>query len=96
MTRLELFTGMDGLPRWYSGKDHACQCRRRKRHRFDPWARKIPRSNSNGQRSWWATIHGVTESDTTEHTHNRSGHSRCPTTVGPSGVAIEGGVSLPW
>ena len=25
-----------------SGKEPACQCRRHKRHRFDPWVRKIP------------------------------------------------------
>ena len=31
-----------GLPRWYSGKEYACQCRRPKRLRFDPWVRKIP------------------------------------------------------
>ena len=28
-----------GLPWWLSGKASACQCRR---HRFDPWSRKIP------------------------------------------------------
>ena len=28
-----------GLPRWLSGKEHACQCRRRD---FNPWVRKIP------------------------------------------------------
>ena len=28
-----------GLPWWISGKEFACQCRR---HRFDPWVRKIP------------------------------------------------------
>ena len=28
-----------GLPWWLSGKESACQCRR---HRFDPWVRKIP------------------------------------------------------
>ena len=28
-----------GLPRWLSGKEIACQSRR---HRFDPWSRKIP------------------------------------------------------
>ena len=28
-----------GLPRWLSGKESACQCRR---PRFDPWVRKIP------------------------------------------------------
>ena len=25
-----------------TGKEHACQCRRRKRHRFHPWVGKIP------------------------------------------------------
>ena len=25
-----------------NGKEPACQCRRHKRHGFDPWARKIP------------------------------------------------------
>ena len=28
-----------GLPRWLSGKESACQC---KRLRFDPWVRKMP------------------------------------------------------
>ena len=28
-----------GLPRRHSGKESTCQCRR---HRFDPWSRKIP------------------------------------------------------
>ena len=27
---------------WCSGKEPACQCRRHKRHRFNPWVRKIP------------------------------------------------------
>ena len=32
-----------GLPRWLSGKESACQCRRSKRRWFDdPWVRKIP------------------------------------------------------
>ena len=31
-----------GLPRWLSGKESACQCRRCKRYVFDPWVRKIP------------------------------------------------------
>ena len=31
-----------GLPRWRSGKESACQCRRLKRQGFDPWSRKIP------------------------------------------------------
>ena len=51
-----------GLPRWLSGKESACQCRRHRRRRFDPWVRKIPRRDwqptpvflpgkSHGQRS---------------------------------------------
>ena len=32
----------EGLPRWRSGKESACQCRRPKKCRFDPWVRKIP------------------------------------------------------
>ena len=31
----------EGLPRWLSGKDSACQCRRSRRHGFDPWVGKI-------------------------------------------------------
>ena len=31
-----------GLPRWCSGKEPACQYRRCKRCRFDPWVGKIP------------------------------------------------------
>ena len=30
------------LARWSSGKEFACQCRRRKRHGFEPWVGKIP------------------------------------------------------
>ena len=33
------FSYIYGLPRWLSGKESACQCRR---CRFDPWVRKIP------------------------------------------------------
>ena len=36
-----------GLPRWLSGKEFACQCRR---NRFDPWVRKIP-----WRRKWQST-----------------------------------------
>ena len=34
--------GQEGFPGGVSGKEPACQCRRRKRHRFDSWVRKIP------------------------------------------------------
>jgi len=30
---------LSGFPRWLSGKESACQCRRRG---FDSWVRKIP------------------------------------------------------
>ena len=38
------------LPRWCSGKESACQCKRRKRHGFDSLIRKIPWS-----RKWQST-----------------------------------------
>ena len=31
-----------GFPRWCSGKESTCQCRRLKRRGFDPWVWKIP------------------------------------------------------
>ena len=37
-----LFIYFFGLPRWLSGKEFACQCRRHMRCGFDPWVRKIP------------------------------------------------------
>ena len=59
-----------------TSKEPACQCRRHKRHGFDPWVRKIP-----WRRAWqptpafspehpiergdcWATVHGVTQNQT--------------------------------
>jgi len=31
-----------GFPGGIGGKEPICQCRRHKRHMFDPWVRKIP------------------------------------------------------
>ena len=31
-----------GLPRWLSGKESTCQCRRCRKRGFDPWVKKIP------------------------------------------------------
>ena len=39
-----------GLPRWHSGKGSACQCRRHRRHRFQPWVGKIA-----WRRKWQST-----------------------------------------
>ena len=65
---------------WQRGKESACQYRRRRRHRFDPWVRKIPR-----RREWLLTpalwsgkSHGLVgyspwghkESDRTEQLNN--------------------------
>ena len=60
------------LPWWPSGKESACQCRRLKRHMFNPWVEKIPwrgkwqptpvflPEKSNGQMSLECyTVHGV-------------------------------------
>ena len=68
-----------GLPRWLSGKESACQCRR---HGFDPWVRKMPwrrkwqptpvflPGESHGRRSLvGCSPWGREESDTTERLH---------------------------
>ena len=39
------------LPRWCSGKESACQCRRLSRRGFDPWVGKIP-----WRRKWQPTL----------------------------------------
>ena len=72
------------LPRWLSGKESACQCRRYKRCQFDPWVGKIPwrrkwqptpvflPGESHGQRSlvgYSPWGHRVRHDWVTEHTH---------------------------
>ena len=55
-----------------------------KRHGFDPWVGKTPwrrawqptlvflPGESHGQRTWWATVHGVAkDSDMTEQLNNK-------------------------
>ena len=39
-----------GLPGGTGGKEPACQCKRHKRHGFDPWVGKIP-----WRRAWQPT-----------------------------------------
>ena len=68
-----------GFPGGTSGKEPACQCRRHRRCRFDPWVRKIPWSKNGNplqysclenlmdRWAWQVTVHGVTkELDLTE------------------------------
>ena len=72
-----------GLPRWLSGKEPACQCRRLG---CDPWVGKIPwrkkwqstpvlqyscLENPTDRGVWWATVHRVTRSriQLSMHTH---------------------------
>ena len=58
-----------GFPWWLSGKESACQCRRRW---FNSWVRKIPwrrkwqptpilLGNPMDRGAWWVTVHGIAE-----------------------------------
>ena len=55
------------LPRWLSGKESTCHCKRHWRHEFDVWVRKIPWSRQwqstpeflTERGAWWVTVHGV-------------------------------------
>ena len=63
-----------GFPSDASGKEPACQCRRRERHEFDRWVGKMPwrrawqptpvflLENPMDRGAWWATVHGVAKS----------------------------------
>ena len=52
-----------GFPGGTSGKESTYQCRRCKRHEFDPWVRKIPcLENSMDRGVWQVTVHGLTKS----------------------------------
>ena len=45
-----------GLPRWHSGKESTCLCRRLQRLGFDPWIGKIPwRRKSHWRGKWQPT-----------------------------------------
>ena len=69
------------FPRWLSGKESSCQCKRHRRHRFDPWVKKIPWERNGqptpvflpGKSPGRLQSTGCKESDTTEctctHTH---------------------------
>ena len=42
----------DGLPRWHSGKESACQCQRHRRCGFVPWVREIPGVGNGNPFQW--------------------------------------------
>ena len=68
---------LSGLPGGASGKATTCQCRRHKRHRFDPWVGQIlsrrawrPKlqysclENPMDRGSWWATVRRIGQNRT--------------------------------
>ena len=50
MLQLHVTAFINGPPRWHSGKESTCQCRRHRRCGSHPWVGKIPWS-----RKWQAT-----------------------------------------
>ena len=70
-----------GLPRCHSGKEFTCQRRKHQRHGSVPGLARFPGvgnsssfqysclENSTGRESWWATVHGVTKSQTRLSVH---------------------------
>ena len=62
-----------GFPGTASGKEPVCQCRKHKRHGFNPWVEKIGGGNdyplqyswlenSRERGAWWAIVHRVAQS----------------------------------
>ena len=47
-----------GLPRWHSGKESACQCKRHKKHSLYPWIRTIPWRRKPIPVFWLGRVHG--------------------------------------
>ena len=78
----QLCSNIKGFPGEASGKEPACQCRKHKRYGFDPWVGRSPGEghgnslqdscleNPMNRGAWRATVHGVTELDTTETTQH--------------------------
>ena len=81
---LSYIIGGYGLPWWLSGKEPDCQCRRPKRHSLIPVLERSLREgngnplwyscleNSMDKGAWWATVHGVTQSQTRLSAHART------------------------
>ena len=80
-----------GFPGGSDSKELACQCRRRKKRRFDPWMGEedplemematqtsiLAQDNPMDRGAWWAPVHGITELDATGRlTHTPCGRPR--------------------
>ena len=82
-----------GIPRWLSGKEFTCQCRKHQRCRLNPWVRKIPcrrkwqstpgflPGESHGQRSLLGYSHKKRDMTEQLSTYTRASNSYIPTLV---------------
>ena len=74
-----------GFPGGASGKGSVYKCRRCKRHRFDPWFRKITGvgngkpfqyssclENPMYRGAWWSTVHGSQSQTLPRHAHTHT------------------------
>ena len=62
----------DGGTQGGTGKESACQCRRWKRHTFDPWVGKSPEGRNGNPLQYPClenSIEKVAELEATEHAH---------------------------
>ena len=100
-----------GFPGGASGKEPACQCKRQKRHGFDPWVRKFPwrrawqptpvllPGESMDRGAWWATVHGVAKNQTQlsdlAHTHAITNASLFPHRGFPGGLVVKNLPAVP-
>ena len=75
-TVISISKGEEGIPGGTSGKEAACQYRRLKRCRFNPWVGEIPwrraqqplqyscLENPMGRGAWWPRVHRASKSQT--------------------------------
>ena len=90
-------------PSGASGEEPACQFGRCKRHGFGPfgWGHGTPLQyscleNPMDRGAWWATGHGVTESDRTEVTEHSGTHWNKISSVNSDQLSLTNMVSENW